>query len=100
MACRDQEKGRAAAAPHYRTAGGVAGALDVMVIDLADLASVRSFADAFHGRFDRLDLLINNAGGAQPVAAMPVRRVRVGHECYGVARPNVEGSAPEPAGRA
>ena len=67
MACRDQEKGRAAAA--RITAGGVAGALDVMVLDLADLASVRSFADAFHDRFDRLDLLINNAGIMWPPAA-------------------------------
>ena len=67
MACRDQEKGRVAAA--RLTAEGVAGALDVMVLDLADLASVRSFADAFHGRFDRLDLLINNAGVMWPPAA-------------------------------
>ena len=67
MACRDQEKGRDAAA--RISAGGVAGALDVMVLDLADLASVRSFADAFHDRFDRLDLLINNAGIMWPPAA-------------------------------
>ena len=70
MACRDQEKGRVAAA--RITAEGVAGALDVMVLDLADLASVRSFADAFHGRFDRLDLLINNAGVMWPPAAKTV----------------------------
>ena len=67
MACRDLEKGRAAAA--RIEADGIAGALDVMVLDLADLASVRSFSGAFHDRFDRLDLLINNAGVMWPPAS-------------------------------
>jgi NAD(P)-dependent dehydrogenase (short-subunit alcohol dehydrogenase family) len=34
----------------------------VMVIDLSDLKSVRSFAEAFKQKFKKLDLLINNAG--------------------------------------
>ncbi|RMG33977.1 MAG: SDR family NAD(P)-dependent oxidoreductase [Methanobacteriota archaeon] len=34
----------------------------VMVLDLANLASVREFAEEFKRRFERLDLLINNAG--------------------------------------
>ncbi len=67
MACRDLEKGRVAAA--RIVAEDIAGTLDVMVLDLADLASVRSFSGAFHVRFDRLDLLINNAGVMWPPAS-------------------------------
>ena len=64
LACRDEAKGRAAA--DRIAAEGASGALEAMVLDLADLASVRSFCDAFRNRFDRLDLLINNAGVMWP----------------------------------
>lgn len=36
--------------------------VELMQLDLADLNSVRAFADAFTARFNQLDLLINNAG--------------------------------------
>jgi NAD(P)-dependent dehydrogenase (short-subunit alcohol dehydrogenase family) len=35
---------------------------DVLRLDLASLASIRAAANEFHERYDRLDLLINNAG--------------------------------------
>ncbi len=38
----------------------------VMHLDLGDLASVRQFASVFTMRFDRLDILINNAGVMVP----------------------------------
>lgn len=38
----------------------------VMHLDLGNLESVRQFATEFKGRFDRLDLLINNAGVLVP----------------------------------
>lgn len=38
------------------------GHVDLMPCDLASLDSVRSFAKSFLERYDRLDLLINNAG--------------------------------------
>ncbi|ADH69638.1 3-oxoacyl-[acyl-carrier-protein] reductase FabG [Nocardiopsis dassonvillei] len=52
MAVRDVAKGRAEAA-------GVRGDTEVRHLDLADLASVRAFAEAWNGD---LHLLINNAG--------------------------------------
>jgi NAD(P)-dependent dehydrogenase (short-subunit alcohol dehydrogenase family) len=36
--------------------------LEIIQLDLADLASVRDFADTFKSRYDSLGLLINNAG--------------------------------------
>lgn len=60
MACRSLEKG--AAAGRQIEAEKPAGVIEVMALDLADLASVREFAAAFIQKFDRLDLLINNAG--------------------------------------
>jgi NAD(P)-dependent dehydrogenase (short-subunit alcohol dehydrogenase family) len=35
---------------------------EIMEIDLASLASVRQFAEAFRSKYDRLDVLLNNAG--------------------------------------
>lgn len=40
-----------------------AQAAHVLVADLSTLAGVRQLAQAFKARFDRLDLLVNNAGG-------------------------------------
>ena len=52
MAVRDRARGEAVA----RT---VAGDVEVQLLDLADLASVRAFADRWQGD---LDVLVNNAG--------------------------------------
>jgi NAD(P)-dependent dehydrogenase (short-subunit alcohol dehydrogenase family) len=52
LAVRNIEKGNAAAAD-------MAGETEVRQLDLASLASVRAFADAWEGQ---IDLLINNAG--------------------------------------
>jgi NAD(P)-dependent dehydrogenase (short-subunit alcohol dehydrogenase family) len=37
-----------------------------MPLDLCDLASVEAFVEEFNGRYDRLDLLVNNAGVMVP----------------------------------
>jgi protochlorophyllide reductase len=60
MACRNLAKAEAAAG---RLRDALPGAvLEVRPLDLADLASVRAFAERFATEHDRLDLLINNAG--------------------------------------
>lgn len=59
MLCRDQARGRAA----YEEITGVAGRkVDLMLCDLGSMASIRSFVSSFRERFDKLDVLINNAG--------------------------------------
>ncbi len=54
----------------------VVGDVAIMDMDLADLSSVRAFADQFTSEHDRLDLLINNAG----IMACPLTRVGPGWE--------------------
>ncbi len=60
MACRNPRK--AEAAKTEVLAANPAARLDVMALDNASLASVRAFADAFKAKYDRLDILLNNAG--------------------------------------
>jgi NAD(P)-dependent dehydrogenase (short-subunit alcohol dehydrogenase family) len=50
--------------------------VEVMELDLADLASVRRFTEGFKKRYSRLDLLINNAG----VMACPYGKTADGFE--------------------
>lgn len=52
MACRDQDKAQA-------VADAIDGSTEVRRLDLADLSSVRAFADGLDGD---VDVLINNAG--------------------------------------
>jgi len=60
IGCRDPVRGAAACA---ELAADVDGAeLTALDLDLASLASVRAFAAEFIARFDRLDVLVNNAG--------------------------------------
>jgi len=60
MACRSPEKAEAAKA---KVSERVASAsLDIVLVDLSDLASVRACAGAFRAQYSKLDVLINNAG--------------------------------------
>src|SRR5665213_1763726 len=66
LAVRNVEKGASAAA-------GMPGTVEVRPLDLADLASVRAFAESWEGE---IDLLINNAGVMIP----PLTRTADGFE--------------------
>ena len=61
LACRNEEKAAAAAAEVKERAGN--DRVHVVALDLADLASVRTAAETVEREFDRLDVLLNNAGG-------------------------------------
>jgi NAD(P)-dependent dehydrogenase (short-subunit alcohol dehydrogenase family) len=41
--------------------------LDILQVDLSDLNSVKEFAEKFRSKYDKLDVLINNAGIMMPV---------------------------------
>ena len=66
LAVRDQDRGARAAAE-------LPGDTEVRALDLADLESVRAFADAWTGD---LDVLVNNAG----IMAVPAGRTADGFE--------------------
>jgi NAD(P)-dependent dehydrogenase (short-subunit alcohol dehydrogenase family) len=74
LACRDQARGaQAVSAIHM----GVPSAdAQLAQLDLASLASIRSFAERFASEHERLDLLVNNAG----VMAAPRRLTEDGFE--------------------
>ena len=61
LACRNQAKAEAAA--HEVTQRTWNDDVHTVSLDLADLASVRKAADEILTRWDRLDVLDNNAGG-------------------------------------
>jgi NAD(P)-dependent dehydrogenase (short-subunit alcohol dehydrogenase family) len=74
LAVRRTGRGDAAAAAIRATSPGAS--LEVMALDLADLASVHRFAAAVRSRWQAVDLLINNAG----VGSASLRRTADGFE--------------------
>jgi NAD(P)-dependent dehydrogenase (short-subunit alcohol dehydrogenase family) len=74
LAVRDEGRGRRAVAEI--TAEQPGASLEVRHLDLADLASVRAFADRLHADHPRLDVLVNNAGVMAPPRSLSAQ----GHE--------------------
>ncbi|OFV86987.1 MAG: short-chain dehydrogenase [Acidobacteria bacterium RBG_16_68_9] len=74
LACRDLRKAQQAIEAIRSVRPGAT--LDVMELDLANLASVRAFAEAYRVRHETLDVLCNNAG----VMALPYRKTADGFE--------------------
>ena len=58
LASRSLEKGNAAKSEM----GNTKGKITVMPLDLMELASINHFADIFKAQYNRLDVLLNNAG--------------------------------------
>lgn len=76
MACRNPEKASAALAKVRERVPQAQ--VSLMTLDLASLASVRAFAEAFRQQHARLDLLINNAG----ILGVPLGRTVDGFESH------------------
>lgn len=74
MACRNEEKAKKAKADIESTIPNAD--LEIMILDLNDLDSVRRFANEYTEKYKRLDLLINNAGIMIP----PLMRTKQGME--------------------
>ena len=64
MAVRNLDKGKEAVA-HIKNINPTAK-LDLMQLDLGDLDSIKRFSDAFHAKYQKLNVLINNAGIMAP----------------------------------
>lgn len=60
MACRNMDKANTAKDNILKSVPNAD--LMVMKLDLGDLSSVKYFSDNFLGKYDKLDILINNAG--------------------------------------
>ena len=77
LACRSEERGNEAInkvkaelmSSKKVTDDGKADCLEFMRLDLNDLNSVREFAQNFNAKYDKLDILLNNAG----IMALPQR---------------------------
>ena len=74
LACRNQDKARAAADRIRKEAP--TARLELIPLDLSDLSSVQAFADSFREGRSQLNALINNAG----VMALPKRTTSDGFE--------------------
>ena len=64
LACRNLEKANQAVENIRKVIPNAN--LEIIQLDLSDLASVKSFSDTFKSKYARLDLLINNAGIKTP----------------------------------
>ena len=76
LGCRNPQRGEEALAQLREELAGEEPTVETMALDLADLDSVRRFTEAYQQRFNRLDLLINNAG----VMFTPLSRTAQGFE--------------------
>ncbi len=74
MTARNMTKGKAAQEEILHAHPGAD--VDLMKLDVGNLNSVRSFAAAFKAKYDRLDILLNNAG----VMAIPRQETADGFE--------------------
>ena len=68
MVCRNAEKGKAALEEIRQEFGS--SQVDLMIADMSSQASVRALADQIQRKYPRLDVLLNNAGGAAPARTL------------------------------
>ena len=68
MVCRNAQKGKAALDEICRESGS--SQVDLLIADLSSQASVRELAEQIRQNYPRLDVLVNNAGGAWPARTL------------------------------
>ena len=68
MVCRNVEKGKAALEEIRRESGS--SQVDLLIADMSSQASVRALAAQVQQKYPRLDVLVNNAGGAAPARTL------------------------------
>jgi NAD(P)-dependent dehydrogenase (short-subunit alcohol dehydrogenase family) len=68
MVCRNAEKGKAALEEIRRESGS--SQVDLLIADMSSQASVRALAEQIRQKYPRLDVLVNNAGGAPPTRTL------------------------------
>lgn len=74
MACRNLEKASKARQTILNNIGDTD--IDILKLDLASLKSIREFAKEYLSKYDKLDVLINNAG----IMAIPYTKTEDGYE--------------------
>jgi len=74
IGCRDPKRGQDALNEIKRVSGSQE--VELMQLDLSSMASVSQFAKTFLNKYDRLDILMNNAG----IMATPYGQTTEGHE--------------------
>ena len=62
MVVRDRERGENARREIVEQTGN--NSVDLMICDLSSMSSIRKFVEEFKEKYDRLDVLINNAGAS------------------------------------
>lgn len=60
MTARNEAKGKASLSDVISRSGSES--VDLMMVDFASMASIRKFADEFKAKYERLEVLVNNAG--------------------------------------
>jgi len=75
MVCRNAEKGNAALEEIRRESGS--SQVDLLIADMSSQASVRALAEQIRQKYPRLDVLVNNAGGAAPARTLSADGIEV-----------------------
>ncbi len=73
MVARDPARGEAARAEIQARSGSER--VSLLLADLSSQASVRALADTYRAKFDRLDVLVNNAGGVSDTRRVTVDEI-------------------------
>jgi NAD(P)-dependent dehydrogenase (short-subunit alcohol dehydrogenase family) len=68
MVCRNAEKGKVALEEIRRESGS--SQVDLLIADMSSQASVRALAEEIRQKYPRLNVLVNNAGGAAPARTL------------------------------